>query len=171
MLYAVNQMNLTIIWNRICHPKTCTSTSAPQLTFSNTDNIGYHKASLQFVLPIYSLDHGKKNPCSHMSLWNRVVPYLKSLRSHQLWRATHHDPFHIWEGGCLLEDIFKFYFFYSFSEYFLYSHFKSFPIFPLESSYPILWTPASMKVLHHLPTHSLLSPCPHILLHWCIKHS
>ena len=43
-----------------------------------------------------------------------------------------------------------------------------FQIFPLETSYPILPPPASMRVLFHLPTHSCF---PGIPLHWSIEPS
>ena len=45
-----------------------------------------------------------------------------------------------------------------------------FPVSPPETGYPIPLPPASMRVLPHLPTHSLLLPCLIILLH-CINPS
>ena len=47
-------------------------------------------------------------------------------------------------------------FFFSFIGYFLYWHFKCYPLLPLETPYPISPPPASMRVLPHLPTHSCL---------------
>jgi hypothetical protein len=46
-----------------------------------------------------------------------------------------------------------------------------FTVFPLETFYPILPPPASMRVLSHPPTHTFLTPQPHISLHWGMEPS
>lgn len=40
---------------------------------------------------------------------------------------------------------------------------------PPETLYPIPPLPASMRVLHQQPIHSLPPPCPNIPLHWAIQ--
>ena len=60
---------------------------------------------------------------------------------------------------------------YFFIEYFLYLHFKCFLLSrsPLQKPpIPYLPSPASMRMLIHLPTHPLLSSLPG--LHWSIEH-
>jgi hypothetical protein len=44
-----------------------------------------------------------------------------------------------------------------------------FLVSPLETPYPILPSPASMRVFHHPPTHPLPPPHPGIPLHWGIE--
>jgi hypothetical protein len=61
------------------------------------------------------------------------------------------------------------YFTFFFVGYFLYLHFKYYFIPcspPLETPYPILPFPVSMKMLTHPPTHPLPPAHPHIPLHW-----
>jgi hypothetical protein len=60
-----------------------------------------------------------------------------------------------------------YYYYYYFIEYFLYLHFKCYPL-----SRSPLWKPpppASLRVLPHPLTHPLLPSCPGIPLHWGIK--
>jgi hypothetical protein len=53
--------------------------------------------------------------------------------------------------------------------YFIFLHFKCYPLFPLETTYPIPQPLTSMKVFPHPPTHP--PPCPGIPLPWGIEPS